>query len=227
MPKVTEKYVTEKKNLVLDAAFVVVARKPLFAVTMQDIINETGFSQGAVYRYYDDIDDILIAVLNKFYQPVDLKKEVETLFNTDDIPENILRSIFDCLAQYMGSTLPGYGKISLELSMIYAAYPERALKFRNSLIEQDGYTALLTQCFQFINEKVECGYFAPAIPLNDIIAFAVSSYDGITRNVTMQSCYDLDDSLPARTQYNAVTLLKTLCETILYLLGASAKESRV
>lgn len=227
MPKVTEKYVAEKKNLILDSALAVVGCKPLFAVTMQDVINETGFSQGAVYRYYGDIDDILIAVINKFYQPVELKKELETLLNSDDVPENILRSIFDYLARYMSNTLLGYGKISLELSMIYAAYPERALRFRNSLIEQDSFTALLTQCFQFIGEKVDSGYFTPTIPLNDIIAFAVASYDGIMRNVTMQGCYDLEDSLPAHTQYNAVTLLKTLCETILYLLGATAKEQRV
>lgn len=119
----------------------------------------------------------------------------------------------------MNNTLLSYGKFSLELSMIYAAYPKRALKFRNSLTEQDGYNTLLTQCFPFISEQVKCGYFAPTAPLDDIIAFAVASYDGIIRNVTMQSCYGLGDSLPAHTQYNAVALLKTLCETILYLLG--------
>lgn len=80
MPRVTEKYIEEKKNQVLDASLTVMGHKPLFAVTMQDIINETGFSQGAIYRYYEDIDDILIAVLNKFYQPIDLKKEVKILF---------------------------------------------------------------------------------------------------------------------------------------------------
>ena len=58
MPKVTEEYINNKKNLIIRAAYDLCIRKTVSTVTMQDIINETGLSQGGIYRFYKDIDEI-------------------------------------------------------------------------------------------------------------------------------------------------------------------------
>ena len=58
MPKVTEEYIQNKKNKIIDAAYKLCLRQTVSTVTMQDIINETGLSQGGIYRFYKDIDDI-------------------------------------------------------------------------------------------------------------------------------------------------------------------------
>ena len=59
MPKVTEEYIINKKKKIVSAAYELCIKKTVSTVTMQDIINETGLSQGGIYRFYKDIDEIL------------------------------------------------------------------------------------------------------------------------------------------------------------------------
>ena len=51
MPKVSEEYYKNKRKEIVDAAYRVCTRKPISSVEMKDIIEETGFSHGVVYRY--------------------------------------------------------------------------------------------------------------------------------------------------------------------------------
>ena len=52
MPKVSEEYYEKKRREIIDAAYRVCARKPITSIDMKDIIAETGFSHGVIYRYY-------------------------------------------------------------------------------------------------------------------------------------------------------------------------------
>ena len=63
MPKVTEEYIENKKKRIIEAAYALCLRKTVSTVTMQDIINETGLSQGGIYRFYHDIDEIFSAMI--------------------------------------------------------------------------------------------------------------------------------------------------------------------
>ncbi len=49
MPKVTQEYIENKKKFIADAAYRVCLRKPVEMVTMMDVIEETGLSQGGIY----------------------------------------------------------------------------------------------------------------------------------------------------------------------------------
>lgn len=63
MPKVNEAYISEKKQVILDATFRICMRKPVYQVTMKDVIKETGnMSQGGIYRYYANFYDIFICL---------------------------------------------------------------------------------------------------------------------------------------------------------------------
>ena len=55
MPKVSEEYYKQKRREIIDAAYRVCARKPITSIDMKDIIAETGFSHGVIYRYYKDL----------------------------------------------------------------------------------------------------------------------------------------------------------------------------
>ena len=59
MPKVSEEYYKNKRREIVDAAYRVCTRKPITSVEMKDIIEETGFSHGVIYRYYKDLDEVL------------------------------------------------------------------------------------------------------------------------------------------------------------------------
>ena len=68
MPKVSEEYYKQKRREIIDAAYRVCARKPITSIDMKDIIAETGFSHGVIYRYYKDLDEVfrdLVITINK------------------------------------------------------------------------------------------------------------------------------------------------------------------
>lgn len=46
MPKVNEDYINKKKTQILDAAFRMFQQKPLYEITMLDVIKEAGISKG-------------------------------------------------------------------------------------------------------------------------------------------------------------------------------------
>lgn len=48
----------------------------------------------------------------------------------------------------------------------------------------------LTQCVsKIIITGAESGYFTPVMPIEDILAFIIASFDGIIRDVTLSKCY--------------------------------------
>lgn len=45
-------------KIITDSAYSLCLEKTMSTITMQDIIDKTGFSQGGIYRFYNDIDEI-------------------------------------------------------------------------------------------------------------------------------------------------------------------------
>ena len=77
MPKVSEEYFEKKRQLITEAAYQLCLRKPVEMITISDVISEAGLSQGAIYRYYDSLDDILADVLTRVrsdYNIIDMFK---------------------------------------------------------------------------------------------------------------------------------------------------------
>ena len=60
MPKVTEEHKEQMRRRIQDAALVCIGRKGFSAVSMADIIAESGLSAGAVYVYYRGKDDLFL-----------------------------------------------------------------------------------------------------------------------------------------------------------------------
>ena len=80
MPKVTQEYIENKKKFIADAAYRVCLRKPVEMVTMMDVIEETGLSQGGIYRFYKDLDNILSDVIAGMRMNYNIIDEMEQLF---------------------------------------------------------------------------------------------------------------------------------------------------
>jgi len=60
VPKVTEEHREQMRRRIQDAALVCIGRKGFSAVSMADIIAESGLSAGAVYVYYRGKDDLFL-----------------------------------------------------------------------------------------------------------------------------------------------------------------------
>ena len=67
MSRVSKEYYELKKKAIVDATLEVCEKKTISSITMQDIINATGLSQGAIYRYYKNIDEILADLLSRIH----------------------------------------------------------------------------------------------------------------------------------------------------------------
>lgn len=61
-PKVSEQYLEDRRNQILDAAVATFSRNGLHQTTIEDIRLEAGLSRGAVYHYFKSKEDIIDAI---------------------------------------------------------------------------------------------------------------------------------------------------------------------
>ena len=113
MPKVTEEYIVNKKKRITDAAYELCLEKTVSTVTMQDIIDRTRFSQGGIYRFYKDIDDIFSDMIRQMRERVSIKEKIDEILGQKEVltPQEITDRLFAMLADFMEMELMGIEKI--------------------------------------------------------------------------------------------------------------------
>ena len=191
MPKVSEAYLVEKKNEILDAAFEVCKRKPAYEVTMSDIVAETGLSQGGVYKYFNSIYQVYAALIDRANQAGDQIQQDDGGMLLDIAPEEKLGQLFKISEQFFSDMLLSYNKILFELSTYCIQNPEIDKKIKSETKVTPVFPYLANRAAELIIMQVQAGYFKPVIPVEDVLAFMVSSFDGIIRDVTLNKCYNI------------------------------------
>ena len=63
MPKVSEEHKTRRREEILEAAQRVFARHGFEGATVTRLEEETGLSRGAIFSYFENKDDLFIAVV--------------------------------------------------------------------------------------------------------------------------------------------------------------------
>lgn len=116
MPKVKNEYLENKRNQILDAAFAVCKRKPAYDITMTDIVSETGMSQGGVYKYFNNIDLVLAALIDKANLQGNYMEQIDEIMESGNASDVILHNLFLVSEQYFSDMLISYNKILFELS---------------------------------------------------------------------------------------------------------------
>lgn len=218
MPKVSAEYINNKKNSILEAAFSVCKNKPLYEITMKDIIKKSGVSQGGIYRYYSDIDDILIALINKSNTNAGYKQNIDEIIQSSTTPKEVIESIFDFIGKNLKENMTTTGKIQFELTVLLANHPDRQEKFMSQITEMQNSQYLMQQLFKRINEGIEIGYFNPILPSNDIFCFIMTSIDGIVRDSILINCYGPIKN--TQIEIDEISLINTLSKAVLLMLNA-------
>lgn len=197
MPKVKEGYLQERRNKIVSAAFEVCKRKPAYDVTMSDIVAETGMSQGGVYKYFNNIHSVFAALIDKANLKGNQTERIDEIMISDEKPEIKLEKLFLVSEAYFSEMLISYNKILFELSTLSLQNPEIGKKIYDETTTIPVF-AYLTHCVsELIVKQVEIGYFNPIVPVTDVLAFIVSSFDGIIRDVTLNKCYnEKSDDIP-------------------------------
>lgn len=216
MPKVNQSYLSGKKQQLVQTAISVLNTKPLYEITMRDIIKAAGISQGGVYRYFTDIDDVLVAVINAVNKNADYSSQVDAIVKHCSRPEEAVQQILAFLGNYMANCPPITGKFQFELKTLLANHPERIQKIMPRITEQNSGQYLMEQLFRIILQGIETGAFAPLISAEELLAFIGSSIDGIVENITMQNYYGV---ALGGGRLNPESLMDTLSKCVILLLN--------
>lgn len=224
MPKVKNEYLENKRNQILDAAFAVCKRKPAYDITMTDIVLETGMSQGGVYKYFNNIDLVLAALIDKSNLQGNYIEQIDKIMESGNAPNISLHNLFLVSEQYFSDMLISYNKVLFELSTFFAYHPERYERINKNVTTSSTFE-YLTQCAsRIIVSGVENGYFMPVMPVNDILAFIIASFDGIIRDVTLSKCYSGNSVPKSGFVFHEKNLIHCLYASTMYLLGKNHKE---
>ena len=220
MPKVTEEYRQQKRKEIIDAAYRVCLRKPITSVEMKDVIAETGFSHGVVYRYYSDLDDIL----------VDLVIRINTEHRIDDRVEKILaeagsdynsavRKICLMLADYLEEIGPDLIRLTLYCDMLAMSDYDRFVKIGDKV------AAAVPSPLAYVTQRLENylnNFFhmhtctPPTHDMRQVMLFFTMTYQGI------QTAFVLDEQLKSHGRPGAVNtrlMFIELADAITLMLG--------
>ena len=216
MPKVTEEYIAGKKKRITDAAYEMCLRKTVSTVTMQDIIDRAGLSQGGIYRFYKDIDEILADMIRQMRERVSIKGKIDEILEQKDElpPREITNLLFAMLADFMESELMGIEKIDFELSVLAMNMPQRIEKIMEYLTRRT---------MEYFREQAVRGRIHPSVKAEELFAFISSAYDGIQMTCIVNNCYRQERN-PLADLYQPRVLLKTLARTVNNLIGADGED---
>lgn len=196
-------------------------QKPVYEVSMREIISETGLSQGGIYRYYSNIDDIFISLINYKSTFCDVELQIENVIAGTACPEETIYELLIIWKKVFLDNLVGVGKIYYELSMLYANYPDKLSNFLSKSTLSLNQGIFENKSISYVLQKIKDGYFAPKIPIGNIISLLVASLDGITRDLIMTNCYQIKDQFPIVADLRGEDLIYSLCVSFLLLLGGN------
>ncbi len=222
MPKVTEEYIKNKKQMIVETAYKLCLQKTVSTVTMQDVINASGLSQGGIYRFYKDIDEIFKDMITELRRKANIKLQIDDIFSTaeEDGAKVIIHKIFELLGDYMTKELMGIVKINFELSVLTMNAPDRVEKILGDQKEVGNFEYIFLRTTQYFREEIAQGRMKMRVSEEQLLSYIASSYNGIEMSCIVNHCYR---KLPLGEMYVPKTQLKTLETTVLYLLGLDEK----
>jgi AcrR family transcriptional regulator len=175
----------ERKKQVLDTAMVVFARKGFHQARMDDIVNESGLSKGAIYWYFKSKDDILLELIEHIFQ-----QEMDYLRTL--VVES--HSVSACLEQFTRHTMRTASEMTSFLPLLYELYALAAREEHVHAVLQchfRGFRELLLPLFQ---QGIERGEFRPMDTETALIAYT-SLFEGLALMWTValdRQAFDLE-----------------------------------
>jgi AcrR family transcriptional regulator len=188
MPKVTEKYIETKRNFILDCASKVIHEKPLYEMTMRDIIKETKLSQGAIYRYYSSLEEIYIAIANRNTPVGIIEKQMDEMIFSEKNPITFILEGFRIIADYiilLQNTIGG--KMYFELLVLYAQNIKETENLIAKMNFKQSFSYIQNRFMGYTIENIEKGNFKPIIPTQTLMAFVGVAMDGILNDTAISS----------------------------------------
>lgn len=225
MPRVSEEYFEKKRREIIDAAYRVCARKPITSVEMKDIIAETGFSHGVIYRYYKDLDEIFKDLVITINSENRIDDRLDEILAQSDIKhwEKTVYDICGMLADYMREVGTDMLKVSIYGDMLAMSDPERAMRI-SSRLGKDELSPLLyaTQAMtEYLSRVVKENNLKPASSVDEIIQFFIVNYHGIESGYVLTECFRVEH---VEGKYKPEDMYRNLATAVVLMLGGKAEK---
>lgn len=232
MPKVSKEYFESKRKIILDAALKVFSKKPSYTVSMKDIIKESKLSQGGVYKYYSNIDDIIISLINENEIEVNPKDIIKDNYNN---PKKVIFEFLKEFKNYFFESHNEYGKIFFELYPILINDKKRLKKYASKTNSMNHPRNWFKELFIYLDKKTEENYFNPIAKLSDIYAQIISTLYGMGEELILTKYYnkkinyiiDLKGEYGIDFETKLDDLVEIVYKTILFLMGSEELNKKV
>jgi len=213
VPKVSDTYKIKKNEEILDAASRVLRQRTLYEINMTNVIKEAGISKGGIYLYYKDIDELIVAVMDRELKADNFRERIDTLLHEDCPMETIISKLLQLYAMYLQESSVLAGKMLFELTILLTQNRERALKIRGkvSLGETGAY---FTQKISdiIINNLGDNPKFQKKSKY--IINYVQCFIEGVLQIYVLEICYQFDvihinlDNMMEMLAKNIVNMIK-------------------
>jgi len=214
VPKVSPEYYENKRKEIIDAAMRVCSRKPVTSVEMKDVIAETGFSHGVIYRYYKDLDEVLhdlVITVNRRYRIDD--RLIPLLDQSEDWKQTV-RDVCSLLAEHMTEAGTDVLKLSIYSDMLAMSDPERAMAIAQKIgsDDQSPLLYLVSGMSGFLQKATDANELKPAKPVDEIIQFMIASYHGIQTGFVLSGCFGAEQ---VEGKYRPSAMFACLAESVI------------
>src|SRR5574344_670416 len=188
MPKVTKEYTEEKKNLIMNVTMDLIKNVPLYQITMRDIINQLQCSQGMIYRYYKNVDEIYVNLMNREIKDIDVTTQFDQCLNNEDDNDTKLYNAIHILGTYILKVQQKIGgKFYYEIAVSYAFDAAKQKELLPKLIFKQNLLYIQNELIKFIEEKIEQEVFSLDIPLDIFASYVGNTIDGISNHSALMS----------------------------------------
>ncbi|WP_379127447.1 TetR family transcriptional regulator [Paenibacillus sp. sgz500958] len=178
-PKLSSSRKEWRSQQILEAAKQVFTKKGYGAVTLKDIIEETGMSRGWIYLYYQTKEEIFEALLA--HQDAEYDQYLEELIESSSTIWDVVTTLYSRQLQDLQHSQNG--------SLMSAFYEYFLISWRDEtrrVLLLKRYERGIAQFAELLKTGVERGEFTPVLDVYDISRLAASYQEGImTHTITM------------------------------------------
>lgn len=218
MPKVSDKYTTDKRNFILECTGEILKEKPLYLVTMRDVIKKAGFSQGIIYHYYASLDEIYVDFINKHTTDMHLDQRIDALLCSGKAEVHILSECFMAMGEYIEELLKSIvGKTFFELIVLCSYDFEKRASIFPKLRFKQSLEYARQKIVDFILHNVDKGVFKPQIPVRSIILFVSSFIDGLAQSMAINTVESSSDNSEQASDIHE--MFRALANAVIGFLG--------
>lgn len=171
----------ERKEQILDAAAIVFSQQGFANARMDDIVKQSGLSKGALYWYFKSKDDIILALMHRFFD--------QDLYGLNHILELKL-SAWDTLLQYTNTMTTEFEQVKSLTPLIYDYYSSATRDEEKRKFFQVYFQKYQASMGAIIQQGIDRGEFRP-INIKSFVLTLIAMLEGLFLLNSIEEIVDL------------------------------------